>query len=77
VAATLGHYADDFVHGSHDLKFGVQIVPRRDDVFSSLVINNIFYYDLNGARITRSSGNHWHWPAEKGRKVRSRRTTGR
>jgi len=49
VAATLGHYADDFVHGSHDLKFGVQIVPRRDDVFSSLVINNIFYYDLNGA----------------------------
>ena len=49
VAATLGHYADNFVHGSHDLKFGVQIVPKRTDVNSSLAINNTFYYDLNGA----------------------------
>lgn len=47
LSATMSHFADNFIKGSHDLKFGVQLVNSRADV-SSAYIKNFFYYDLGG-----------------------------
>jgi outer membrane receptor protein involved in Fe transport len=49
VAATLTHYANDYIKGSHDFKFGLQLSPRRRAVESYPYISNTLYYDLAGA----------------------------
>jgi outer membrane receptor protein involved in Fe transport len=49
VAASLTHYANDFIKGSHDFKFGLQLSPRRRAVESYPYISNTLYYDFAGA----------------------------
>jgi hypothetical protein len=47
-AASVTHYAQDFLGGSHDFKFGVQLTPRNRIVSSSPFIGGRFFYDLGG-----------------------------
>jgi hypothetical protein len=48
MAAALTHHASDFIKGSHEFKFGVQIAPDNSIVGSSPFMGNKFYYDLAG-----------------------------
>jgi outer membrane receptor protein involved in Fe transport len=48
IDATLSHVADDFIKGSHDFKFGVQMVRASTGSFNSLT-GGRSYYDLSGA----------------------------
>ncbi len=48
-AASLTHYADDFIKGSHDFKFGVQFRRyTQKDFWTYLGANYSFYYDYYG-----------------------------
>ncbi len=47
VAAALTHYADDFIKGSHDFKFGVQILRSFDTSFWKYS-GDVYYYDYYG-----------------------------
>ncbi len=47
-AVALTHYADDFIKGSHDFKFGAQLLRSQDLSYWSY-FNNVFYYDYNDA----------------------------
>jgi outer membrane receptor protein involved in Fe transport len=49
VAGSLAHYADDFIKGSHDFKFGVQVLPNTRQVSNSAFINNTQFFNLAGA----------------------------
>jgi hypothetical protein len=45
--ATLSHFADDFIKGNHELKFGVQYTRGGADGFSSYS-GGVAYYDWDG-----------------------------
>jgi hypothetical protein len=45
--ATLSHFADDFIHGSHEFKVGVQYTRGSSDGFSSYS-GGVVYYDWGG-----------------------------
>ena len=47
-SASLTHYADEFLGGSHDFKFGVQVAPKNSIVGSSPLMGGRFFMDLNG-----------------------------
>jgi hypothetical protein len=47
VAAALTHYADDFIAGSHDFKFGVQI-ERASSMSALAYFDNAYLFDYNG-----------------------------
>ncbi len=49
IAAALTHYADDFIKGSHDFKFGAQFVRSIDSSFWKYNGDkNVYYYDYYG-----------------------------
>ncbi|MCJ7643422.1 MAG: TonB-dependent receptor [Candidatus Aminicenantes bacterium] len=45
--ATLSHFADDFIHGNHEFKFGVQYTRGSSDGISSYS-GGVIYYDYGG-----------------------------
>ena len=47
-SVTMTHHADDFIQGSHDFKFGVQVQPKWTQKTQSTYIGGMFFYDLNG-----------------------------
>lgn len=47
-AASLMHYANDFLGGSHDFKFGVQVAPKNQIVGSGPLIGGKFFMDQAG-----------------------------
>src|SRR5262245_22808774 len=47
-AAALTHYADEFLGGSHDFKFGVQVAPKNSIVSSSPLMGGKFFMDQAG-----------------------------
>jgi len=49
VSASLTHYANDFIKGSHDFKFGLQLAPNNRVIESAPYFSNALYYDLAGA----------------------------
>ena len=48
-SASVTHYTDEFLGGSHDFKFGVQVAPKNSIVSSSPLMGGRFFMDLNGA----------------------------
>jgi outer membrane receptor protein involved in Fe transport len=58
VNAALSYYANDFISGNHDFKFGVQYERSHGD-FESHFNGNMFYYDWDGAPYLRyTEDNH-------------------
>jgi hypothetical protein len=47
LTAALSHYVENFLNGSHDLKFGIEI-EKADGGGTSDVTGGVTYYDLNG-----------------------------
>ncbi|HSE41177.1 MAG TPA: TonB-dependent receptor [Acidobacteriota bacterium] len=48
LSGKLSYYADDFIKGDHDFRFGVQYTNAGNDYISALT-NGRFYYDYNNA----------------------------
>jgi hypothetical protein len=48
INATLTHYAESFIKGSHDFKVGVQLSPSTVGLAATAWMSNKFYYDLKG-----------------------------
>jgi len=47
--ASLTHYAEDFIQGSHDFKFGVEFEHSRvRNLYSYTGVNHMYYYDYWG-----------------------------
>lgn len=66
VDASIAHSASDFIHGSHDFKFGVQTAYATQRTVQ-IQFSNVFYTDLNTAPYTAT----FRDPAASGGRIRS------
>ena len=68
VNASLTHYAEDFIQGNHDFKFGVEFErSKARDYYGYAGVNHMYYYDYWGPSYYEGypyAGNYYRWQYE-------------
>jgi hypothetical protein len=68
VNASLTHYAEDFIKGNQDFKFGVEFErSKARDVYAYTGVNHMYYYDSWGPSAYEGypyMGNYYRWQYE-------------